>query len=90
VQESLHVILKGREIEQAIVREEPADFDLHELIRELERDMATAAANLEYERAALVRDQIAELKSGAGLSKIAPRPMKYPLGRRARRKTPIA
>jgi excinuclease ABC subunit B len=90
VQESLHVILKGREIEQAIVRETPADFDLHELIRELEHDMATAAANLEYERAALVRDQIAELKSGAGLSKIAPRPMKYPLGRRARRKTPIA
>jgi excinuclease ABC subunit B len=90
VQESLHVILKGREIEQAIVREAPADFDLHELIRELERDMAAAAANLEYERAALVRDQIAELKSGAGLTKIAPRPMKYPLGRRARRKTPIA
>jgi len=91
VQESLHVILKGREVEQAIVKETPSDFDLHELIRELERDMASAAANLEYERAALLRDQITELKSGSGLSKIEPRRsrMKYPTGRKARR-TPIA
>jgi excinuclease ABC subunit B len=90
VQESLHVILKGREVEQSIVRETPADFDLHELIRELERDMAAAAASLEYERAALLRDQIAELKSGSGVSKIEPRRLKYPLGRKTRRKTPIA
>jgi excinuclease ABC subunit B len=81
VQESLHVVLKGKEVEQGIVKESPADFDLHELIRELERDMATAAANLEYERAALLRDQITELKNGAGLSKIDPgptKPSKYP------------
>jgi excinuclease ABC subunit B len=84
VQESLHVVLKGKEVEQGIVKESPADFDLHELIRELERDMATAAANLEYERAALLRDQITELKNGAGLSKIDPgpkKPSKYPVGR---------
>jgi len=72
VQESLHVILKGKEVEQGIVKEGPADFDLHELIRELERDMATAAANLEYEKAALLRDQITELKNGAGIAKIDP------------------
>jgi Helicase subunit of the DNA excision repair complex len=81
VQESLHVVLKGKEVEQSIVRESPADFDLHELIRELERDMATAAANLEYEKAALLRDQIMELKNGAGLAKIDPapaKPSKYP------------
>ena len=66
VQESLHVIIKGREVEQGIVREDAASFDLHELVRELERDMATAAANLEYERAALLRDQITELKTGTG------------------------
>jgi excinuclease ABC subunit B len=66
VQESLHTILKAREIEQGIVKEGPAEFDLHELIRELERDMSTAAANLEYERAALLRDQIMELKAGTG------------------------
>ncbi|MGA7393645.1 MAG: excinuclease ABC subunit UvrB [Terrimicrobiaceae bacterium] len=87
VQESLHVILKAREVEQGILKETPSDFDLNELIRELERDMASAAANLEYERAALLRDQISELKSGAGLSRIEPKRnrLKYPTGRRARR-----
>jgi len=80
VQESLHVILKSsRDLERSIVAETAPDFDLHELMQELERDMATAAANLEYERAALLRDQIAELKAGNGLDKIttAPRPVKY-------------
>jgi len=73
VQESLHTILKARELERGIIHEDAAEFDLHELIRELERDMAAAAANLEYERAALLRDQIMELKSGSGTSKIEPR-----------------
>jgi excinuclease ABC subunit B len=89
VQESLHVILKAREVEQGIVRETPSDFDLNELIRELERDMAGAAASLEYERAALLRDQIIELKSGSGVSKIEPRKMKYPVARKGRKKSPI-
>ena len=87
VQESLHVIVKGREIEQGIVKEDGAIFDLHELVRELERDMATAAANLEYERAALLRDQIAELKNGTGLSPALPSPNrgKYPKPSRRKR-----
>ncbi len=91
VQESLHVILKAREVEQGIVNESPADFDLNELIRELERDMASAAASLEYERAALLRDQIAELKTGSGVAKIEPKrtPVKYPAGRRTRRRSPV-
>jgi excinuclease ABC subunit B len=86
VQESLHTILKAREIEQGIVREDGAEFDLHELVRELERDMAAAAASLEYERAALLRDQIAELKSGGTPS--APAPAKrggYPKPSRKKR-----
>ncbi|HRJ70642.1 MAG TPA: excinuclease ABC subunit UvrB [Terrimicrobiaceae bacterium] len=78
VQESLHVVLKAKEVEQGILNEVP--LDLHELLAELERDMAAAAANLEYERAALLRDQIMELKNSSGVSKIEPRrkPMKYP------------
>jgi len=41
--------------------------------------MQEASANLEFERAALLRDQIMEVKSGAGISKIEPkrRPVKY-------------
>ena len=64
VQESLHTILKGREVEASVVREAGGDFSLTETLRELEEEMMHAAANLEYEKAALLRDQIGELKVG--------------------------
>ena len=79
VQESLHTILRGREIESSVIREAGGDFNVTELLRELEDEMQHASANLEFERAALLRDQIMEVKSGAGISKIEPkrRPVKY-------------
>src|SRR5437763_2635608 len=79
VQESLHTILRGREIEASVIREVGGDFNLSELLRELEQEMQEASANLEFERAALLRDQIMEVKSGAGIAKIEPkrRPIKY-------------
>src|SRR5438552_86277 len=79
VQESLHTILRGREIESSVIREAGGDFNLTELLRELEEEMQHASANLEFERAALLRDQIMEVKSGAGISKIEPkrRPVRY-------------
>src|SRR5438094_674983 len=79
VQESLHTILRGREIEASVIREAGGDFDLTELLRELEEEMQEASANLEFERAALLRDQIMEVKNGAGIAKIEPkrRPIKY-------------
>jgi excinuclease ABC subunit B len=79
VQESLHTILRGREVESSVIREAGGDFNLTELLRELEQEMQEASANLEFERAALLRDQIVEVKSGTGLTKIEPkrRPVKY-------------
>ena len=79
VQESLHTLLKGRQLEESVVREGGGDFDVTEVLRELEGEMQIAAANLEYERAALLRDQILELKNGTGISKIEPkqRPVTY-------------
>jgi excinuclease ABC subunit B len=79
VQESLHTILRGREIAAGVINEAGGDFNLTELLRELEDEMQTASANLEFERAALLRDQIMEIKSGTGLDKIEPkrRPVKY-------------
>ena len=79
VQESLHTILRGREVESSVIREAGGDFNLTELLRELEEEMQHASANLEFERAALLRDQIMEVKSGTGLAKIEPkrRPIKY-------------
>ena len=79
VQESLHTILRGREIAASVIQEAGGDFNVTELLRELEDEMQTASANLEFERAALLRDQIMEVKSGAGISKIEAkrRPVKY-------------
>jgi len=79
VQESLHTILRGREIEASVIREAGGDFNISELLRELEQEMQEASANLEFERAALLRDQIMEVKSGTGLTKIEPkrRPIRY-------------
>ena len=73
VQESLHVIVKGSGNESSILNENGSNFDVGELIRELESDMAEAAGRLEYERAALLRDQINELKTGASPSTLPAR-----------------
>jgi excinuclease ABC subunit B len=87
VQESLHTILRGREIAASVIQEAGGDFNITELLRELEEEMQEASANLEFERAALLRDQIMEVKSGTGLAKIEPkrRPVKYSAGRRRSR-----
>jgi excinuclease ABC subunit B len=83
------MMLRGRQLEESVVRESGGDFDLTEVLRELEEEMQLAAANLEYERAALLRDQILELKNGTGVMKIEPkkRPIKYtrPSGRASAR-----
>ena len=72
VQESLHVIVKGGN-ESSVLQEGASNFDVGELIKELERDMADASGRLEYERAALLRDQINELKTGASPSSLPAR-----------------
>jgi excinuclease ABC subunit B len=46
----------------AVLRDAGVDFDVAETIRELEEEMIVAANNLEFEKAALLRDQIKELK----------------------------
>ena len=86
VQESLHTILRAREIEESVVRESGGDFSLTETLRELEQEMTIAAANLEYEKAALLRDQIMELKSGTGILKIEPKRKPVTYARKGGRK----
>jgi excinuclease ABC subunit B len=82
----LHSLLRGRELAESVIREGGGDFNVTEVLRELEAEMQIAAANLEYERAALLRDQIMELKNGTGLTKIEPkrRPVKYGGGKSSR------
>ena len=62
ISESLTQEEKSREIEEYVVREAGEDYDVVQAIAEMEREMAEAAEALEYERAALLRDQIYELK----------------------------
>ena len=46
----------------SLINDAGGNFDVVETIRELEGEMLTAANNLEFEKAALLRDQIRELK----------------------------
>ena len=46
----------------SVIKDAGGNFDVVETIRELEEEMLMAANNLEFEKAALLRDQIKELK----------------------------
>jgi excinuclease ABC subunit B len=46
----------------SVLAEAGMDIDLNDTIRELEEEMLAAANNLEFEKAALLRDQVRELK----------------------------
>ena len=52
--------------DEMVLRESGADFDVTETLRELEAEMLSAANNLEFEKAALLRDQVNELKRRFG------------------------
>ena len=52
----------------ATLRETAGDLDVVETIRELEKEMLEAAEKLEFEKAALLRDQVNELKNLTGES----------------------
>ena len=62
MQLSLAELTQAREVEASVVREAPGGYRTAELLRELEEEMIEAAENLQFEKAAILRDQIAELK----------------------------
>ncbi len=62
LEESLSTEYEYKEKRNLVLNETGVDFDLTETIRELENEMLEAANNLEFEKAALLRDQIKELK----------------------------
>ena len=57
---------EGRERAAAIINDAGGNFDLTETLRELQEEMVAAAGKLEFEKAALLRDQIGELKRTLG------------------------
>ena len=81
-QKSLHSYETGDDSAAARVAEAAGeDYDVARVIGELEAEMMEAAAALEYERAALLRDQIQELKSRLGTNKAAAAPQPKPRGK---------
>ena len=64
LQLSLEELTRSRAVEASVVREAGGSYKTTELLRELEQEMIEAAENLEFEKAAILRDQINELKQG--------------------------
>jgi excinuclease ABC subunit B len=62
VEESLATYESTRKEADAVLREGGGDIDLTSTIQELESEMLKAAEDLHFEKAALLRDQIKELK----------------------------
>ena len=75
LQLSLAELTQAREVEASVVREAPGGYRTAELLRELEAEMLEAAEDLQFEKAAILRDQIAELKGETTDRKGSP-PMK--------------
>ncbi|MDO8535428.1 MAG: excinuclease ABC subunit UvrB [Candidatus Omnitrophota bacterium] len=62
IKEGIESYKKAREVIAEVVEESDEEFDITSLIGELQHDMEVAARNLQFERAAVLRDQIKELK----------------------------
>jgi excinuclease ABC subunit B len=87
VEESLAVQEEQHAAATGFLRETGTDIDVTETIRELEGEMLKAAEDLQFEKAALMRDQIKELKRMIDGGKPEPKPVSYrKAGRRAGRK----
>jgi excinuclease ABC subunit B len=65
-QGSLRLFTNGKEVGSSLVAESGTDEDTLTVIKELEEEMQEAASRLEFERAALIRDQIGKLKLQVG------------------------
>ena len=66
IEESLSTRDDERKKATAVLNDAAGNFDVVETIRELEEEMLKAANNLEFEKAALLRDQVRELKRSTG------------------------
>jgi excinuclease ABC subunit B len=73
MQASLSVFKQAAMVD-GVLRETPSDGTVLDVIKELEGEMMDAAIKLEYERAALLRDQIRELKKQSGMETNASQP----------------
>ena len=78
VEESLAVYDTNRKTAAGVLNDAKLDVDLTQTISELETEMLKAAEDLQFEKAALLRDQIKELKRMLdGKPEESPKPVSY-------------
>ncbi len=85
VEESLATYESDRREADAVLREGSTDIDITSTIQELETEMLKAAEDLKFEKAALLRDQIKELKHMMSGTKSEAKPVSYRKSKRARK-----
>ncbi|MDD4932895.1 MAG: excinuclease ABC subunit UvrB [Methylacidiphilaceae bacterium] len=68
IQESLRGVLRAEAQAVERLHGEESEFDLEETLRDLQQEMLEAAGALDYEKAALLRDQIEELRRRSGVA----------------------
>ncbi len=88
VEESLAVYQSTRDEAAGLLKDAKMDVDLTETVKELEGEMLKAAEDLQFEKAALLRDQIKELKRmlDGGKPEDKPKPVSYKKSRRSTRR----
>ncbi|MBO4286637.1 MAG: excinuclease ABC subunit UvrB [Kiritimatiellae bacterium] len=65
--ESKAIYTEAERIETGMVAESPEAYDVQRVLADLEREMVEAAQALEFERAAMLRDEIRQLKTASGI-----------------------
>ena len=64
IREGLVTTYPGQEENHKVVREMGEDYDVHQVLTEIEGEMLEAAESLEFERAAVLRDELKEIRRG--------------------------
>jgi excinuclease ABC subunit B len=76
IRRGIELELRARQTARAALAVDEEDFDKGELLAELEKRMLEAAANLEFERAAMLRDQLKQVKEAPDFATLTGRPAK--------------
>jgi len=86
VEDSLSFRGAGRNESTSMLKDAPGGLDVAETIKELEEEMIVASNHLEFEKAALLRDQIRDLKKASGkeVERLPQRNVRYGKGKRRR------
>jgi excinuclease ABC subunit B len=85
VEDSLATYESKRNEANAVLKDAGMDVDFTETINELESEMLAAAEALQFEKAALLRDQIKELKRMMDGTKAETKPVSYKKLKRTRK-----